>query len=143
MWTPKEIEKLFYMDLHELGMKANSLNDDIVTFVVNRHINYTNICVSKCPLCAFHRNPNDEDAYLMSVEDVVKKAEEAVRLGAKELHIVGSHNPDVTIEYFEEMFSELDKLMKAASAATQETNSATPMLSPSTSTVSPSTSATE
>ncbi len=107
MWTPKRIEELFYMDLHELGMRANSMNGDIVTFVVNRHINYTNVCVSKCPLCAFHRNPGDEDAYLMSVEEVVRKAEEAVRLGAKELHIVGSHNPEVSVEYFEEMFSEI------------------------------------
>ncbi len=109
MWTPKKIEELFYMDLHELGMKANTMNDNIVTFVINRHINYTNICVSKCPLCAFHRNPHDEDAYLMTVEDVVKKAEEAVRLGATELHIVGSHNPEVTIEYFESMFSEIKR----------------------------------
>jgi len=107
MWTPKKIEELFHEDLHELGIKANSMNDGIVTFVVNRHINYTNVCVSKCPLCAFHRNKGDPDAYLMSVEDVLKKVEEAVRLGAKELHIVGSHNPEVTVEYFEEMFSEI------------------------------------
>ena len=121
MWTPKKIEELFYQDLHELGMRANSLNDDVVTFVINRHINYTNICVSKCPLCAFHRSKGDDDAYLMSVEEVVKKAGEAVKLGARELHIVGSHNPDVTVEYFEEMFSEIkrrfpDVVIKALTA---------------------------
>ncbi len=121
MWTPKKIEELFYQDLHELGMRANSMNDNVVTFVINRHINYTNICVSKCPLCAFHRSKGDDDSYLMSVEEVVKKAEEAVRLGAKELHIVGSHNPDVSVEYFEEMFSEIkrrfpDVVIKALTA---------------------------
>jgi aminodeoxyfutalosine synthase len=109
MWTPKKIEELFQMDLHELGQKANSINGDVATFVVNRHINYTNVCVSKCPLCAFHRNPSDEDAYLMSAEEVVRKAGEAVQAGATELHIVGSHNPEVTIEYFEEMFTEIKK----------------------------------
>ena len=121
MWTPKEIERLFYEDLHELGMRANAMNDEIVTFVVNRHINYTNICVSKCPLCAFHRSKGDNDAYLMSVEEVVRKAEEAVKLGAKELHIVGSHNPEVTVEYFERIFSEIkrrfpDVVIKALTA---------------------------
>ncbi len=109
MWTPKKIEELFQMDLHELGQKANSINGDVATFVVNRHINYTNVCVSKCPLCAFHRNPGDEDAYLMPVEEVVRKAGEAVKAGATELHIVGSHNPEVTIEYFEEMFTEIKR----------------------------------
>jgi len=109
MWTPRKIEELFQMDLHELGQKANSINGDVATFVVNRHINYTNVCVSKCPLCAFHRNPGDEDAYLMPVEEVVRKAGEAVKAGATELHIVGSHNPEVTIEYFEEMFTEIKR----------------------------------
>ncbi|HIP63234.1 MAG TPA: aminofutalosine synthase MqnE, partial [Archaeoglobus profundus] len=47
MWTPKKIEELFKKDLHELGQMANSMNDNIVTFVVNRHINYTNICISR------------------------------------------------------------------------------------------------
>ena len=109
MWTPRKIEELFQMDLHELGQKANSINGDVATFVVNRHINYTNVCVSKCPLCAFHRNPGDEDAYLMPVEEVVRKAGEAVKAGATELHIVGSHNPEVTIEYFEDMFTEIKR----------------------------------
>ncbi len=99
-WSVREIESLFNHSLHELGEFANSMNSDIVTFVVNRHINYTNVCVSKCPLCAFHR----DRGYLMSVEEVLKKAEEAVKLGATELHIVGGHNPDVSLEYFEEMF---------------------------------------
>jgi aminodeoxyfutalosine synthase len=106
-WTPRKIEELFEMDLHELGEMANSMNGNLVTFVVNRHINYTNVCVSKCPLCAFYRDKDDEDAYFMSVEEVLKKVDEAVKAGAVELHIVGSHNPEVSIEYFEELFSEI------------------------------------
>ena len=104
-WTVKEIVDLFKMDLHELGRIADSLNDGRVMFVINRHINYTNRCVSRCPLCAFWR----DDGYLMSVEGVLQKVAEAVKLGATELHIVGSHNPDVSIEYFEEMFSEIKR----------------------------------
>jgi len=104
-WSVREIKELFNYSIHDLGEFANSLNSNIVTFVVNRHINYTNVCVSKCPLCAFHKDKNE--GYLMSIEEVLKKAEEAVRLGATELHIVGGHNPDVSIEYFEEMFKSI------------------------------------
>lgn len=110
-WTLKKIEDLFKLDLHELGEKADSINrkSNLVTFVVNRHINYTNVCVSKCSLCAFYRNPDDSDAYFMSIKEVLRKADEAVRAGATELHIVGSHHPEVGIEYFEEMFSEIKR----------------------------------
>lgn len=117
----KEINDLFNLDLHELGIKANSINSDFVTFVVNRHINYTNVCISKCPLCAFHKDKNDANAYLMSKEEILSKVIKAVELGATELHIVGSHNPDVTIEYFEEVFDEIkqrfpDVVIKALTA---------------------------
>jgi aminodeoxyfutalosine synthase len=102
-WNVKKIVDLFKMDVHELGKIADGLNDGRVMFVINRHINYTNVCVSKCPLCAFWKN----DGYLMSVEEVLKKVGEAVKLGATEMHIVGSHNPEVSVEYFEEMFSRI------------------------------------
>ncbi|MFO7966311.1 MAG: CofH family radical SAM protein [Archaeoglobaceae archaeon] len=100
----EEIKDLFDHDLHGLGVRANSLNDDLGMFVINRHLNYSNICASKCPLCAYYRDKGDEDAYFMSKEEVMDKVDEAVNLGVTELHIVGSHNPDVTIEYFEDLF---------------------------------------
>lgn len=102
-----EIKDLFNLDLHELGNRANSLNNDLGLFVINRHLNYTNICVSKCPLCAYYRDKGDVDAYFMSKEEVLDKVDEAVNLGVTELHIVGSHNPQVSIEYFEELFWEI------------------------------------
>ncbi len=100
-WKKRDIEGLFNLNVHELGETANSLNTKLATFVVNRHINYTDVCISKCPLCAFH----NDNGYLMSVKEVVRKAKEAVNAGATELHIVGGHNPEVNLEYFEEMFS--------------------------------------
>ncbi len=103
----EEIKNLFNLDLHELGVRANSLNNDLGMFVINRHLNYTNICVSKCPLCAYYRDKGDDDAYFMSKEEVLSKVGEAADLGVTELHIVGSHNPDVTIEYFEDLFHEI------------------------------------
>ena len=106
-WTTKNIEELFELDLHELGEVADSINrrnGNTVTFVVNRHINYTNICVSRCPLCAFYRDVGDNDAYFMRVEEVLEKVAEAVKMGATELHIVGALNPEMSIEYFEAIF---------------------------------------
>ncbi len=111
-WTSKRIEELFEWDTHELGTFAdyiNQANGNIVTFVINRHINYTNICVSKCPLCAFYRDAAYSDAYFMSIEDVLEKVTAAVKIGATELHIVGSLNPEIGIEYFEQMFGQIKR----------------------------------
>lgn len=111
-WTLKTIEELFARSVHELGERADSINrrnGNIVTFVVNRHINYTNICVSRCPLCAFYRDTGASDAYLMSVEQVLENVVEAIALGATELHIVGSLNPETNLEYFEEMFGQIKR----------------------------------
>ncbi|WP_346297667.1 CofH family radical SAM protein [Geoglobus acetivorans] len=99
----KEIEDLFYRDLHELGKMADQINGRIATFSVNKHINYSNVCVSRCPICAYYRS----DGFLLRPEEVVDEALRAYRLGARELHIVGSHNPDVNVEYFERIFREI------------------------------------
>jgi len=118
----KEIEDLFYKNLHELGVIANGVNKNgYVTFSINKHINYTNVCVSRCPICAYYR----EGGYLMSPEQVVETALKAIELGADELHIVGSHNPEIGIEYFEEIFSKIKErakgvVIKALTAAEVE-----------------------
>jgi aminodeoxyfutalosine synthase len=76
---------------------------DIVTFVVNRHINYTNVCVSKCKFCAFYREKEDPEAYTLSIDEIMKRVEDSVDLGITELHIVGSHHPDLPFEFYEDM----------------------------------------
>ena len=106
----KEIEELFKEDVHELGERADRINREdgnLVTFVINRHINYTNICVARCPLCAFYRELGDKEAYFMSVEEVLEQVGDAVKMGATELHIVGSLNPAMNIEYFENIFTQI------------------------------------
>ena len=109
-WTAKRIEELFERDFHELGEVADSINREdgnMVTFVVNRHINYTNICVSRCPLCAFYRDMGSSEAYIMSINAVLDRVADAVKIGATELHIVGSLNPEIRLEYFEEIFGRI------------------------------------
>lgn len=94
-------------DLYALGFVADQLRrkavGDIVTFVINRHINYTNVCVSKCKFCAFYREPQDKEAYTLSLEEIIKKVSESMALGITELHIVGSLNPELPFDYYESM----------------------------------------
>ncbi len=105
--TIKEIEDLFKLDLHDLGSLVEK--NRVVTFSINAHINYSNVCETKCRICAYHRTK----PFTLSVEEVVKEAVIAERNGAKELHIVGSHNPELGIEYFEEIFSRISSQCKA------------------------------
>lgn len=90
-----------------LGALANHLRKisvgDVVTFVLNRHINYTNICTSRCAFCAFYRDKEDPAAYTLSLDDIMRKVEEAAASGITELHIVGSHHPELPFEFYEDM----------------------------------------
>ncbi len=104
---------LWHEDIHYLASIAEAKRKksvgDVVTFVANFNINYTNLCTYRCPLCAFYREPGDPDAYFMKIEDVLKKVAEAVTLGVTELHIVGGMVPELTVEYFEAMFREIKR----------------------------------
>lgn len=84
-------------DLTRIGKLADRARrervGDDVYFVVNRHINYTNICSNRCRFCAFSRDEGEEGAYTLTVEEVVEKAREAVEQGATEIHIVGGEHP--------------------------------------------------
>jgi len=71
---------------------------DEVYFVVNRHINYTNICRNRCRFCAFSRSEDEAGAYTLTVQEVLAKAKEAADEGATEIHIVGGENPALPYE---------------------------------------------
>lgn len=95
-------------DLLELGLAADAAcrvahPESYRTYVVDRNINYTNICVSRCRFCAFYRAPDSEDAYLLSNEEVYAKVDEAVKLGATQILMQGGLHPDLRIEYYEEL----------------------------------------
>lgn len=98
------------LDLFSLGTAADRLRreaaGDLVTFVIDRNINYTNICVSGCKFCAFYRNKGADDAYVLSIEEILEKINEAVKLGATQILMQGGLNPELSIEYYEEMLKE-------------------------------------
>ena len=96
-------------DLLILGQAADQARrqrfaNDRVTFIIDRNINYTNICTCQCRFCAFYRQPNDADAYVIDKKTLFTKIEEAIELGASQLMIQGGLNPKLNIEFFEDMF---------------------------------------
>ncbi len=99
-------------DVHAMGVVANemkkNMHADTVYYVVNRHINYTDMCANKCRFCAFSRRPEDPEAYVMSIDEVVEKAKsEYEKINYTELHIVGGCHPGLSSDYYFEMLSTL------------------------------------
>ncbi len=108
--TFEEAMELFSLPLPVLGRIADRIRaercGDIVTFVVDRNINYTNICISRCKFCAFYAREEGE-GYVLSIDEILRKVEEAVRLGATQIMLQGGLNPELGIEWFERVFSEI------------------------------------
>jgi aminodeoxyfutalosine synthase len=91
-------------DLLSVGEMADLANrrknGDKVFFIVNRHINPTNICVNRCRFCAFSKTKGEPLAYTMTMEEVLRRAEEAREQKATELHIVGGLHPDLPLDFY-------------------------------------------
>ncbi len=99
-----------HADLLTLGELANGVRkrlhpERLVTFIVDRNINYTNICVNKCTFCAFYREVDSPEAYVLSKEEIFRKIEETIALGGTQILMQGGVHPDLGIEYFEDLFS--------------------------------------
>ncbi|AET33933.1 cyclic dehypoxanthinyl futalosine synthase [Pyrobaculum ferrireducens] len=107
-----DIERLLKEDLWALGRRAyeirKRLYGDAATYISNMVLNYTNVCVVGCSFCAFYRPPGHGEAYSYTVEEAVKRvlAVDAVH-GLRQVLIQGGVNPDIGIEYFEELFRAL------------------------------------
>ena len=76
----------------------------VVTYIVDRNINYTNICVTDCTFCAFYRKERDEDAYVHPFETIAGKIGKTVASGGNQILLQGGHNIDLRIDYFEDLF---------------------------------------
>jgi len=101
-----------HADLLTLGELANGVRkrlhpERLVTFIIDRNINYTNICVNKCKFCAFYREADSPDAYILSKEEIFKKIEETLAQGGTQILMQGGVHPDLGIDYFEDLFSSI------------------------------------
>jgi len=100
-------------DLLAVGALANQvrerINGDLTYYNVNRHMNYTNVCISDCAFCGFYRRVRHPEAYEWSVDECVDIARKAYQEGARELHIVGGLHPRLQFDYYSRLLSELKR----------------------------------
>jgi cyclic dehypoxanthinyl futalosine synthase len=99
---------LFELPLPVVGRIANEIRKkrcrELVTFVIDRNISYTNRCEARCKFCAFYAK-HEDDAYILSKDEILKKIEETVAVGGTQILIQGGINPEIGIEWFEDLFS--------------------------------------
>jgi cyclic dehypoxanthinyl futalosine synthase len=101
-------------DLFSLGLLADQVRkqkhpDGIVTFVIDRNINYTNICCCGCGFCAFYRPACHPEGYLLTKEEIFRKIEELLAVGGTQVLMQGGLHPGLDLEYFEDLFREIKK----------------------------------
>jgi len=99
-------------ELLDLGVAASAMRrrivpDRDVTFIVDRNVNYTNVCVSGCRFCAFFRSADDADAYVLSREELAAKVAETIDLDGTAILLQGGMHPDLTIEWYEGMLADI------------------------------------
>jgi len=96
-------------DLLELGALADTVRwrkhpEAVVTYIIDRNINYTNVCNAQCAFCAFYRDLPSKEGYLLSKPQLAQKIEETIALGGRQILLQGGLHPDLGIEYYEELF---------------------------------------
>lgn len=111
---PKEATELLeHGDLLELGRQANAIRQErfgnTVTFIVDRNINYTNICANECRFCAFYRRPGEKGAYLLTHEQILEKIKATVEAGGTQVMIQGGIHPDLGLDYYLDMLRLIKK----------------------------------
>jgi cyclic dehypoxanthinyl futalosine synthase len=78
--------------------------EPFVTYIIDRNINYTNVCTAQCAFCAFYRDLPSKEGYVLSKEELARKIEETVALGGNQILLQGGLHPDLGIEFYEELF---------------------------------------
>jgi cyclic dehypoxanthinyl futalosine synthase len=78
--------------------------DGIVTYIIDRNVNYTNVCVARCKFCAFYRPVGSNEGYTLGFDEIFRKIDETIRVGGGQLVLQGGHNPDIPIEWYEDLF---------------------------------------
>jgi cyclic dehypoxanthinyl futalosine synthase len=124
VWTGARIDRaealrLYSLPLEELGALAqrrrqlakatayDGRGNEIITYIVDRNVNYTNVCIVYCKFCAFYRVEGDADAYVISHEEMDRKIEETVALGGTQILLQGGHHPKLTFQWYLELLSHM------------------------------------
>ncbi len=92
-----------------LGQLADAIRERkhperVVTYIIDRNVNYTNICVAKCNFCAFYREVGSPDGYVLGFDELFRKIDETIAVGGVQLLLQGGHNPDLPLSWYEDLF---------------------------------------
>jgi cyclic dehypoxanthinyl futalosine synthase len=95
--------------LHVLGELADQARarrhpDRIVTYIIDRNVNYTNVCVARCNFCAFYRPVGSGEGYVLGFDEIFRKIDETIAVGGVQLLLQGGHNPDLPLGWYEDLF---------------------------------------
>ena len=106
------IELIEHADLTTLGVMADLVRrekhpDRVVTYIIDRNVNYTNFCNAFCSFCAFYRPPHHAEGWTLPYEEIERKVEETYALGGNQILLQGGHNPKLKIDYYEDLFRRL------------------------------------
>ena len=91
-------------------LKKEKKGDEVVTWIIDRNANTTNVCIANCKFCNFFRIPGHDEAYITSIEQYKQKIDEMMKLGGEQLLLQGGHHPDLGLDYYANLFRELKKL---------------------------------
>jgi len=117
--TPKEALELYHLPLEELGALANhrrmlartdavdGKGNEIVTYIIDRNINYTNICNVYCKFCAFYRTEKEADSYVITLEEMDQKLDELTAVGGIQVLLQGGHHPKLGIDWYLDLLSHM------------------------------------
>ena len=111
--TPEDCTALLEsFDIAKIGAAADEIRQrknpgDVVTYIIDRNINYTNVCNVVCTFCAFYRRPGKPDTYVHSIEEIEKRIDETIALGGTGVLMQGGLHPDFNIEWYEDLLRTL------------------------------------
>src|SRR5712671_818647 len=86
------------------AVRARKHPERIVTYIIDRNVNYTNVCVARCNFCAFYRPVGSSEGYVLGFDEIFRKIDETIAVGGNQLLLQGGHNPDLPIAWYEDLF---------------------------------------
>ncbi|MEO8484111.1 MAG: cyclic dehypoxanthinyl futalosine synthase, partial [Acidobacteriota bacterium] len=89
------------------AMRRRKHPDALVTYIIDRNVNYTNVCVARCKFCAFYRPVGSSEGYTLGFDEIFRKIEETMAIGGGQLLLQGGHNPDVPLAWYEDLFRQV------------------------------------
>ena len=103
VWMYREAPTYWLARMADL-VRVRKHPEGVVTYIIDRNVNYTNVCVARCNFCAFYRPVGSAEGYVLGFEEIFRKIDETIALGGGQLLLQGGHNPDLPLEWYEDLF---------------------------------------